>query len=253
MNHAQLSEAIKTLKLGTVAENLLATSVEAEKKKLTYEQFLSELLQLEVEHRREKRKHELIKQSKISSEKSLLDYKARPESGVTTAQLMRLAEGQWLKKGTNVVLYGDIGVGKTHIATGLVRSLCEKGFRCLFQTTTKIIEDLCRAKRDLSLGAHFKKLDAFDLLVSDELGYIPHTSDGAELFFQLISHRYERKSILITTNLPYSDWGKVFNTLSTTVAAVDRIVHHCETISIMGPSGRSTFKEEIAGAETGKK
>lgn len=243
MNHLELSEHLKTPKLYSVAKNLLQTALRAEDKKLSYEQFLAELIHVEIIQRSETRKKLLLAQSKINSNKCLESYDYNGRKGVSAQLINRLKTGEWLRQASNIVLYGDIGVGKTHLAVGLVRSLCELGFRCLYLPTNKLVEELSKSKRDLDLGGHFKRLDKFDLLVCDELGYIPQNQEGGELFFQLIAHRYERKSILITTNLPYSEWGKVFHNPVTTAAAVDRIIHHCETINITGKSGRQKYAE----------
>jgi len=149
-----------------------------------------------------------------------------------------LATGDFVRQAANVVFYGGFGLGKTHLAIALTGKLCEAGFKCLFTTTHGLIDQLVTAKRDLALTSLFKRLGKFDLIYCDELGYVPHDQDGADLFFQLISQRNERKSLLITTNLTYSEWDKVFLNLRTTAAAVDRVIHNCETFNIGGDSWR---------------
>ena len=244
MNHLQLTESLKHLRLQTFANELQNLTMQAETKRLSYGQFLAELVQAEISYRAAQRKKTLLAQSKVNSNKDLCDYNYTLREGISEKQITRLSQGEWLKTGTNLVLYGDIGVGKTHLAAGLIKKLCELNYRCYYSTTAKLIEDLSKAKRDLDLAGYMKRLDKFDLLVCDELGYSPQNQEGGDLFFQLIAHRYERKSILITTNLPYSEWQKVFYNPVTTAAAVDRIIHHCETINIMGPSGRTTHAKE---------
>ena len=113
-----------------------------------------------------------------------------------------------MRKGSNVVLYGNIGVGKTHIALGLTRALCQQGFSCLFTTAAKMMTQLLEAKKDVTLSKKERELDKIDLIVFDEVGFVSATEEGAELFFQLIANRYERKSNLFTTNLPFSQWDK---------------------------------------------
>jgi DNA replication protein DnaC len=137
------------------------------------------------------------------------------------------------------VLYGTFGVGKTHLALGITRALCQQGFKCYFNTAAKLMNYLIEEKKGLRLSKAERFLDKFDLIVCDELGYISATEEGAELFFQLIAARYERKSILFTTNLTFSQWDKVFLNQLVTQAAVDRILHHCKTFNIDGPSQRS--------------
>jgi len=147
--------------------------------------------------------------------------------------------GDFLKDGTNIVLYGEFGVGKSHLAEGLTRGLCELGHRCIFIPAQKLMNDMLEAKKNLTLASLFKKLDRFELLTIDELGYSSHNREGSDLFFQLISQRYERRSTIITTNLTYSEWDKLFSNPITTAAAVDRIIHRCETFNIVGPSWRA--------------
>ena len=159
-------------------------------------------------------------------------------TGISAKQVTRLAEGDFVRQAANVVMYGSFGLGKSHLAMALTSQLCEAGFKCLFSSTHALIAGLLTAKRDLTLASLFKRLDRFDLIVCDELGYVPHDQDGADLFFQLISQRSERKSVMITTNLTYSEWELVFLNPRTTAAAVDRIIHNCETFNIGGDSWR---------------
>jgi len=126
----------------------------------------------------------------------------------------------------------------------VTQKLCLEGFRCYFTSVHNLIADLLKAKQDLTLTSLFKKLDRYDLITCDELGYTAHDQAGADLFFQLISQRAERKSFIITTNLTYSEWDKVFISPLSTTAAVDRIIHNCETFNIRGPSGRKLAAEK---------
>jgi DNA replication protein DnaC len=130
-------------------------------------------------------------------------------------------------------------VGKSHLAMAIARELCQRDYRCLFTPTAALINELCIAQSNLTLSSLFRKFERYDLIILDELGYTPQTREGTDLFFQFISERYERKSLMITTNLPYSDWNKVFISEATTAAAVDTIVHRCETYNISGPSKRA--------------
>ena len=124
----------------------------------------------------------------------------------------------------------------SHLAEGLTIAFCHYEYRCQFITMPNLIEELVCAQTTLNLADYFRKLDRYDLIDIDELGYSSQKQDGADLFFKLISHRYERRSIMITTNQTYSEWDKVFLNPITTTAAVDRVLHKCETFSITGPS-----------------
>jgi DNA replication protein DnaC len=160
---------------------------------------------------------------------------------------VRLTEGDFVRQAFNLVFYGTFGVGKTHLVIALVESLCALGYKCLFTSTHSLINELLSTKRDLTLTALFKRLDRFDVIACDELGYVPHDQDGADLFFQLISQRTERKSMIITTNLTYSEWDRVFINPITTAAAVDRIIYRCETFNVKGPSWRGMEAKKRLG------
>jgi DNA replication protein DnaC len=249
MNHESLIEGLKKLRLHAMVEEYSAIALTFEKERKSFEQYLAKLVEIETEHKRQSKISRLIKQADLPKGKILETYDYSKREGINAKQINRLAEGHFLKDATNIVFYGTFGVGKSHLAEGLVRALCEKGYRCLFVTVSKLINELQAAHQSLSLASMLKRLDQYDLLAIDELGYSPHTKEGADLFFQLISQRYERRSVLITTNLTYSEWDQVFINKTTTAAAIDRIIHKCETFNIIGPSKRAEdarIKMEIA-------
>lgn len=250
MKHEELISGLKQLHLNDVASQYVEISKISEKEKRTYEQFLGKLVQIELAAKHRQKVERLTREAKIPLFKSVEAYNFDLREGITAREINRLATGDFVRQAANVVFYGSFGVGKTHLAIALVRKLCEGGFRCLYSTTHGLINQLVTAKRDLALTSLFKRLDKFDLIFCDELGYVPHDQDGADLFFQLISQRNERKSMLITTNLTYSEWDKVFLNLRTTAAAVDRVIHNCETFNITGPSMREIIaKKRLANKE----
>ncbi len=236
--HEELISGLKALRCNEIAVQYVEISKISEKEKRTYEQYLSKLVQIELAAKHKQRVERLIQEAKIPIHKNLESYNFEVREGITAKQFNRLTTGDFIKQAGNVVFYGSFGVGKTHLAIVLAEKLCEAGFKCLFSSTHGLIDQLLLAKRDLSLASLFKRLDRYDLIVCDELGYVPHDQDGADLFFQLISQRNERKSMAITTNLTYSEWDKVFLNLKTTTAAVDRIIHNCETFNIEGETWR---------------
>lgn len=250
MKHEELISGLKQLHLNDVATQYVEISKISEKEKRTYEQYLAKLVQIELAAKHRQKVERLTKEAKIPLYKSLDVYNFDLRTGITPKQFNRLATGEFVRQAANVVFYGGFGVGKTHLAIALTGLLCEAGLKCLYSTTHGLINQLLLAKRDLALTSLFKRLDKFDLIVCDELGYVPHDQDGADLFFQLISQRNERKSLLITTNLTYSEWDKVFLNLRTTAAAVDRVIHNCETFNIDGPSWREiTAKNRLANKD----
>jgi len=250
MKHEELISGLKTLHLNDMASQYVEISRISEKDKRTYEQYLAKLVQIELAAKHRLKVERLTREAKIPLYKSQDTYNFDLRTGITAKEINRLATGDFVRQAANVVFYGSFGVGKTHLAIALAGKLCEAGFKCLYSTTHGLINQLITAKRDLALASLFKRLDKFDLIVCDELGYVPHDQDGADLFFQLISQRNERKSLLITTNLTYSEWDKVFLNLRTTAAAVDRVIHNCETFNIEGPSWREIIaKKRLATKE----
>lgn len=242
MKHEQLLAGLKTLYLHQMASEYVEISKIAEKEKRTYEQYLAKLVEIELHAKHRLKVARLIKQAKIPLVKSLGDYNFDLRTGITPQSFKRLISGDFVKQAGNVVLYGGFGLGKTHLAIALTRELCELGHKCLFSTAHGLINQLLEAKRNLSLASLFKRLDKFEVLTIDELGYVAHERDGADLLFQLISQRAERKSVVITTNLTFSEWETVFLCPKTTAAVVDRVIPNCETFNIGGES----FREILA-------
>ncbi|MGE3759871.1 MAG: IS21-like element helper ATPase IstB [Pseudobdellovibrionaceae bacterium] len=238
MTHEELSRNLRQLNLGAMASEYAAHAQAAEKTRLTYEQFLAGLVAAELAYKNDCRIKRLIRDAKLPFLRHLEKYDFSQRTGITDLEFKRLAKGDFVRETANVVLYGTFGLGKTHLAIALVLELVKSGIRCYFTSTHALIETLLEAKKTLTLAALFKRLDRFDVIVCDELGYIAQSQDGADLFFQLISQRSERKSLVITTNLTYSEWDKVFVNPLNTAAAIDRIIHRCETFNIQGPSWR---------------
>ena len=245
----QLTSGLKRLFLHAIAKDYALVAKDHEKRQRSFEQYLLSLVEIELREKDRLKTQRLIKEAKIPLVKLVEEYDFSSRTGINAQEVARLSEGNWVKTGGNVVLYGNFGLGKTHLGMAITRNLCEKGFRCLYMSTTAFINELCVAQKNLTLSTLLKRLDRYDLITLDELGYIAQTQEGADLFFQLISQRYERRSLLITTNLVYSEWDKVFLSKVSTAAAVDKIIHHCETFNIQGPS----WREKIAKQNLAKK
>ena len=247
MKQEQLHSGLKRLFLHAIAKDYLQVAKDHEKHQRSYEQYLLSLVEIELREKDRIKTQRLIKEAKIPLVKLVEEFDFSSRTGINAQEVARLSDGQWVKSGSNVVLYGNFGLGKTHLAMAITRNLCQKGYRCLYISATAFINELCVAQKSLTLSTLLKKLDRFDLIAIDELGYIAQTQEGADLFFQVISQRYERKSLMITTNLVYSDWDKVFLSKISTAAAVDKIIHHCETFNIQGPRWREkTAKQNLA-------
>lgn len=239
MNHEELVTSLRNLHLPTMALEYVEVARQCEKTNRTHEQYLACLVATESDRKRRERIRLRIRDAQIPVPKALDAYDFACRKGITAQQVHRLITCDFIRRAGNVVFYGGHGVGKSHLATVLTVAACEAGYRALYSSTQAMVTRLIDAHKTLTLASLFKKLDRFDLITLDELGYSPQSPEGADLFFQLISQRYERKSFVITTNLPYSDWESVFLNPMATAAAVDRIIHNCETFNISGPSWRA--------------
>lgn len=158
------------------------------------------------------------------------------------------ADPGWLGRAENLLLFGASGVGKTHLAAGVARCMVELGKRVKFFSAIALVQQLQQAKLQLQLQSALKKLDRFDLLILDDLGYVKKSEAETSVLFELIAHRYERKSLLMTANQPLSQWDSIFTDSMMTVAAVDRLVHHALMVAIQTAS----YRKQAAVAQTAK-
>lgn len=194
---------------------------------------LEALLEHEIDEREARRIDRHRSESCLSPDKRLSSFDFAAVPSVSKAQVMALAEGQeWLERGANVLLFGPPGVGKSHLVCGLGHALIDSGRRVLFTRCSDLVQRLQAARRDLRLPQELAKLDRFDLLILDDLSYVRRDQAETSVLFELIAERYERKSIAITANAPFSAWDEVFPDKAMTVAAVDRLVHHATILEM---------------------
>ena len=169
------------------------------------------------------------------------DFSAMP--ALNKPKVLELARGEWIDQHYNCCLIGNAGTGKTHLATALGLAACRQGRRVRFFTAASLVNRLEEAQKQYHLDRFLAQLDKTDLLICDELGYLSFSRGGAELLFQVFADRYERKSLLITSNLPFGDWGQVFQGERMTAALLDRLTHHCHIFEMNGESYR--FRESM--------
>lgn len=209
---------------------------------------VGEVFELEASARGERRVDRLRKASKLPPAKTFdsLDRARVPRGALLKTQ--ELARGDFLDRGGNVLFFGLPGVGKSHLACALGHALVEAGRSVLFTPTYQLVQTLLAARRDLCLPKALRGLDAFDAIVLDDLGYVQQTAEEAEVLFTLMAERYERRSLIITSNLVFSEWDRIFKSPMATVAAIDRLVHHAVIIEI----DRASVRAEEAKKRNGK-
>ena len=210
---------------------------------------LVEVLEQEAEDRRIRRVDRLRRASKLPAGKTWDTFEHDRAPVKLRQQLERLAEGDFVDRGVNVLAFGLPGTGKTHAMCAIGHRLVQSGRSVLFIPAYRLVQDMLAAKRDLELPRMLRKLDNFDLLVIDDLGYLPQGAGESEVLFTLIAERYERRSLGITSNLVFSEWEKVFANPMATAAAIDRIVHHSVILEFGLPSYRTNAAQESAGGE----
>jgi DNA replication protein DnaC len=189
--------------------------------------FLAALAEVEVAERDRRRFERHLAEARLPSGKTLDNFDFAAVPMISKARVMALAEGDsWLATATNLLYFGPPGSGKSHSGAALGRALVEKGWRVLYARTTDLVQKLQAARQNLALEAAIAKLDKFHLLILDDITYVTKDQAESSVLFELISARYERRSLLITANQPFSEWGKIFPGEAMTLAAVDRLVHH---------------------------
>ena len=209
-----------------------------------------EVLEQEAEDRRHRRISRLRQGVPAPLGQDLGNLRARPESPLALRQqLDQLAQGSFVERGINVLAFGLPGTGKTHALCALGHRLVEAGHSVLFAPAYRLVQELLAAKRDLDLPRQLRKLDNFDFLLLDDLGYLPQGAEESEVLFTLIAERYERRSLGITSNLVFSEWERIFANPMATAAAIDRVVHHSVILEFDVPSYRTNAAQQRVQAK----
>jgi DNA replication protein DnaC len=245
-----LKTNLKRLRLPTISAEFQALAREAAAANEGYERYLLRLTELEVAARQANALKARIKQAGFPVHKDFDTYDFSAMPNLNKPKILELAGGEWIDQKYNCVLSGEPGTGKTHLAIAIGLAMCREGRRVRFFTAANLVTRLEEAQKQYQLDRLLTQLDRTDLLICDELGYLSFSRTGAELLFQVFADRYERASLLVTSNLPFSEWNQVFQGERMTAALLDRLTHRCHVFQMNGESYR--FKESVKTRATAK-
>jgi DNA replication protein DnaC len=239
----------KALRLPTVSQVVEDAVSLAQREDWSPETFLHHLLEQEMAGRRERRITRLTKAAHLPPGKTLQTFDQKLLPLRIRRQITQLCEGEFIDRAENILIFGLPGTGKTHLATALGYEWVQRNYSVLFISTFKLVDRLLRAKQDYELESELRRLDRFQVVIVDDLGYVQQSREEMEVLFTFLAERYERRSVVITSNLVFSEWGQIFKDPLTTAAAIDRVVHH----SLIVEFGREikSFRAEEAARRTG--
>lgn len=237
----------KQLRMPALAKQYRSLAREAEERNLRYEEYLLALLEVEVQTREENQRQRRLKQASFPVQKTLDTYDFSMMPSLNKNRFLTLAMGEFVERKENIIFLGNSGTGKTHLATGLGIEMIQIGYKVKFITATELVEELLMANQEHKLGTLEKKWLKYDVIIIDELGYVPFSKIGAELLFQFFSSRYERASVIITTNLEFTEWTSLFGDEKMTAALLDRLTHRAHIHLLNGESYR--FRQSMKRKE----
>ena len=252
---SKLQDQLKALRLPTFRENQQSIAEQAARDRWTHTQFLADLVEKECQARNQSRIVRLMRNANLLTGKTWDQFKWTRLPLHITQQFETLRSGDFLNRQDNVLIFGKPGSGKTMLLSALGEQLVKRGRSVCFTTCQMLVQELLRAKRDLRLERLIKKLSKFEALIIDDLGYVQQTREEMEVLFTLLSERYERGSVLLSSNLPFSKWERIFKDPMTTAAAVDRLIHHSVVIELLNIASYrlETAEEEQAKSKASRK
>jgi len=235
---AHLVSDLKELRLPSMVAHWQRLATEASKERRGHADYLADLAHLELTDRLERRVARRVKDARFPSLKTLdsFDFSAQPQ--LDRDRILELARCDFVERHANVILIGEVGTGKTHLSIALGLAACQQGYRVLFTTASELCNVLVEAKAQDRLSRKLAQLARFDLLLLDELGYVPFDKLGADLLFGFIAKVYEQRSLIVTTNLPFARWNEIFLDATAAAAVIDRIAHHSTIMQTEGTSFR---------------
>ncbi|MFO0693212.1 MAG: IS21-like element helper ATPase IstB [Polyangiales bacterium] len=241
--HHGLAMMLRTLKLPTFAAMHEQVALRGDREGWTLGQSLRHLCELEIEERRMRKIERLLKASELPPDKTLATLDTRRWPTKVQRQIPALCSGEFLDRADNVLVFGLPGRGKTHLCAAIGHELVRKGRSVHFTSTAMLVQRLLRAKRDLALERELDRLDAYDAVILDDIGYVQQERDEMEVLFTFFAARYERRSVMITSNLVFSQWDRIFKDPMTTAAAIDRLVHHSVILEL---ATKRSFRADVA-------
>jgi DNA replication protein DnaC len=239
------------LKTPRVAERLEQTAERARSEQWPYEQFLEALLEAEVFARDASGARQRIRHAALPAHKTLEDFDFKAQPGAERPLILHLAQLAWITEHSNFCLFGSPGTGKTHLAIALAIKACQAGHRVAFATAQQWVDRLDAAQHRNALDDELRRLERYPLIVVDEIGYLPLERQAANLLFALIARRYERGSIIVTSNRGFEAWGEILSDAMVAAALIDRLVHHAHIITLKGKSYR--LRERGSGQEPNRR
>jgi len=248
---AMLTENMKSLRLSTMINNFENILRQSRESKLDYDEFLLNLTEVEIQVRKENGRKKRIREAAFPLLKPLAAFEFESAPDIDVRLIKELSTGEYIKDKRNIIFLGKSGTGKTHLATALGMEACDLGVRTRFVTGCGLVNEMVEARDEKSLRRTMKKYFNYGLLIIDELGYVPFSKEGAELLFQVLAERHERKPVIITTNKGFGDWTEIFGDPTLTAALLDRVTHKAHVINCTWESYR--LKETLRKEKNRKK
>ena len=246
----QITALLTGFGITTAARELVSRLTEADQTPVL--PLLLDVLELEAQDRRERRIARLRRASKLPPGKTFETLNEARFPAALVRRLHELAEGDFVDEATNVLAFGLPGVGKSHAMCAVAHGLIERGHSVLFVPTYSLVQDLLVAKRNLELPRALRKLDNYEVVILDDLGYIQQSPEEAEVLFTLLAERYERRSVILTSNLVFGEWDRIFRDQMATAAAIDRLIHHSVLLEFDVLSFRAEAAEERKKKKAGQ-
>jgi DNA replication protein DnaC len=240
---------LRALKLPGFLGHFQDVAEQAEREGWGFERYLHHLAEVELEERGRRKIERLLRSSGLPLEKTLATLELDRLPAPVRRQVPRLCEGDFVERAENLLAFGLPGRGKTHLLSAIGHELVQRGYAVLFVPAFKLVQRLLVAKRNLELEPTLRRLDRYDAVILDDIGYVQQDRDEMEVLFTFLAERYERRSVLITSNLVFSEWDKIFHDPMTTACAIDRIVHHATILELAGES----YRAEVARGQAAKR